>query len=237
MPRIRSIKPEFFTSLTIADLSDAARLTFIGLWTYVDDHGRGIDDARLVKAAVWPLDVKKTEKVVAGLLDELEKNGRILRYRVAGRAYLCVQNWTEHQRVDKPQKPKHPGPFDDPSGNVPGTVGDDSTREQGAGSREQSSSSDRRERSGNEEDDEMLAEATRRAEAKMAAYIAAGREVTKPRQFLQETIEGELLLMRLAPKPSLRVVRHDCGECINGWVFPDGSNEAERCVCQHEEAS
>jgi len=39
MARIRTIKPSFFTSLTIADLGLAERLTFIGLWTHVDDEG------------------------------------------------------------------------------------------------------------------------------------------------------------------------------------------------------
>jgi hypothetical protein len=33
MARIRSIKPEFFTSLTIGSLSERARLAFIGIWT------------------------------------------------------------------------------------------------------------------------------------------------------------------------------------------------------------
>ena len=56
MARIRSIKPEFFTSLTIADLTVEQRLTFIGLWTHVDDEGRCVDDSRLIKAAIWPLD-------------------------------------------------------------------------------------------------------------------------------------------------------------------------------------
>jgi hypothetical protein len=34
MARIRSIKPEFFTSISIADLSRDARLMFIGMWTH-----------------------------------------------------------------------------------------------------------------------------------------------------------------------------------------------------------
>ena len=56
MARIRSIKPEFFTSEVIASLPLSARLTFIGLWTYVDDNGVGLDNERLILAAVWPLE-------------------------------------------------------------------------------------------------------------------------------------------------------------------------------------
>jgi hypothetical protein len=69
MARIRSIKPEFFTSLTIGSLSERARLAFIGIWTFVDDYGRAVDDARLVKAAVFPLDDRITVKAVAEVLD------------------------------------------------------------------------------------------------------------------------------------------------------------------------
>jgi hypothetical protein len=77
MARIRSIKPEFFTSLSNSDLSIPARLTFIGLWTHCDDEGRCINDARLIKAAIWPLE--RTVKAVEGDLNELEKGGKITR--------------------------------------------------------------------------------------------------------------------------------------------------------------
>ena len=46
--RIRSIKPEFWTSDDIADLTIEDRLLFIGLWSYVDDNGVGIDKEHLV---------------------------------------------------------------------------------------------------------------------------------------------------------------------------------------------
>lgn len=104
MARIRTVKPGFFTSLSIAMLTDAAKLTFVGLWTYVDDEGRGVDDARIIKATVWPLDDLKTPRKVEGLLRELAGKGRIVRYEVAGRRYLEVVNWKEHQHVNRPQR-------------------------------------------------------------------------------------------------------------------------------------
>ena len=39
--RIRSIKPEFWTSDDITALAVDDRLLFIGLWSYVDDNGVG----------------------------------------------------------------------------------------------------------------------------------------------------------------------------------------------------
>src|SRR4051794_40691065 len=98
MARIRSIKPEVFSSLTIASLPLTARLTFIGLWTHVDDEGRCVDEARLVKAAVWPLD-DRTAADVESDLRVLSESSLILRYRVGERSYLTVLGWGEHQRI------------------------------------------------------------------------------------------------------------------------------------------
>lgn len=110
MARIRTIKPEFFTSLTLATVSRDARLTFVGLWTYCDDDGRARDDARLVKAAVWPLDDKMTPDAVDRHLVELAEAGLIQRYTVEGGKYLAVRNWKEHQKIAHPTPSKHPAP-------------------------------------------------------------------------------------------------------------------------------
>ncbi len=117
MARIRSIKPEFFTSLTIAALSVPARLHFIGLWTHVDDDGRAIDDPRLFKAALWPLDDSMTTAKVDKLTAELEASGRIVRYTVKGRHYLHVCGW-EHQKIDRKSPSKHPSP-DEADSSIP----------------------------------------------------------------------------------------------------------------------
>jgi len=109
MPRIRTIKPEFFTSLTIADLPITARLTFIGLWTHCDDEGRCVDDARLIKAAVWPLD-DRTAAEVEEDLKAIAHKSLIIRYEVDGRRYLAVRNWREHQRVNRPTPSRIPPP-------------------------------------------------------------------------------------------------------------------------------
>lgn len=101
MARIRTIKPAFFSSLSNAELPKATRLTWIGLWTYVDDAGRAVDDPRLVKAAIWPLDDDYTTKKVDADLALLAKVGKIERYKVAGRAYLRVVEW-HHQRINRP---------------------------------------------------------------------------------------------------------------------------------------
>lgn len=108
MARIRSIKPEFFTSLSNADLTIPARLTFIGLWTHCDDEGRCINDARLIKAAIWPLE--RTVKQVENDLDELEKGSKIVRYEAAGHPLLAITKWRSHQVINRPKPSRFPAP-------------------------------------------------------------------------------------------------------------------------------
>lgn len=108
MARIRTIKPEFFTSLTITGLPVECRLTFIGLWTHVDDEGRCIDNAGLIKAAVWPLE--RTPQSVEKDLAALEKVDLVTRYKVDGRDYLHITTWAEHQVINRPKPSKLPPP-------------------------------------------------------------------------------------------------------------------------------
>jgi hypothetical protein len=164
MARIRTIKPEIFSSEDFTALGLATRLTFIGLWTYVDDYGRGKADPRLIKAAIWPLDDDVPASVVAKSLDEMELHGMVCRYRAEGRDYLHVVNFGRHQKVGHPTDSKIPecarqihgvgdsasafeqvrgtsgavpedsGNIHEPSGNVHPGTGN---REQGTGNREQ----------------------------------------------------------------------------------------------------
>lgn len=109
MARIRTIKPEFFTSLTIADLTPEQRLTFIGLWTHVDDEGRCVDDPRLIKAALWPLDDRTAADIEIDL-KALSESSLITRYVVRRKRYLAVTNWHEHQKINRPSPTKLPAP-------------------------------------------------------------------------------------------------------------------------------
>ncbi|MGZ0231168.1 hypothetical protein [Streptomyces sp. CPS1] len=111
MARIRSIKPEFFTSLTIAEQPLSARLTFIGLWTYVDDNGVGLADPRLIRAAIWPLEeapdiLQRTRED----LQSLHTAHLITLYEASGKHLVAISNWSEHQKVSHPRKPRFPRP-------------------------------------------------------------------------------------------------------------------------------
>jgi len=114
MARIRSIKPEFFTSETIASLPLSARLTFVGLWTYVDDNGVGLDNEMLINASVWPLEEDSLETLARTREDlaTLSRKDLVKRYRDSRKGYLFVTSWDEHQKVDHPRRPRYPRPED-----------------------------------------------------------------------------------------------------------------------------
>lgn len=85
-----------------------ARLLFIGLWNFCDDHGRHPWAVKQIKALVFPSDDMHMDTVSA-LLDELAINGLIVPYDVDGKRYFCVTGW-QHQKIDKRQDPKFPSP-------------------------------------------------------------------------------------------------------------------------------
>lgn len=112
MARIRSIKPEFFTSVVVARVSIHAAFMFSGIWTQCDDHGRMIEDARLIKAALFPLRDEVTPYAIEEYLEELAHEGLVIRYKVDGRNYLAIPqgSWIEHQKIDRKKESKLPQP-------------------------------------------------------------------------------------------------------------------------------
>lgn len=119
MARIRTIKPDFFASEDVSRLPLRARLTWVGLWTHADDHGRAKDVLGLLKAAIWPLDDDVTLDDIEEDLCELADQHRIVRYEVDGRHYIAIVNWHVHQAINRPKAsdiPRPPvpvGPCDD----------------------------------------------------------------------------------------------------------------------------
>lgn len=110
MARIRSIKPEFSHSDSIAAMPRDVRLHFIQLWTYADDYGRGKDDPRVIKGAIWPLDDDVTAELVESWQSALAEHGRIVRYTVDARRFFEIVNWMEHQKPNRRTDSKHPAP-------------------------------------------------------------------------------------------------------------------------------
>ncbi|GGE36230.1 hypothetical protein GCM10007276_12130 [Agaricicola taiwanensis] len=115
MARIRSIKPEFWSNEQVMECSTNARLLFVGLWNFVDDHGRHPLSPIQIKALVFPGD-NFSASDIREMLDELERNGLLRYYTVENKQYFLVTGW-HHQKIDRRQKPKFPAPNDECSSN------------------------------------------------------------------------------------------------------------------------
>jgi hypothetical protein len=136
MSRIRSIKPEYWTSEQVMACARDTRLLFIGIWNFCDDAGRMSANAKTVKAMVFPGDEDLTSDAVRGMIDELSSNGLICLYTVDGKEFLQVLGW-RHQKIDRPQPSKFPPPpaaFDDNSTNDRRSVSTDRKGEERIGS-------------------------------------------------------------------------------------------------------
>ncbi len=113
MARIRTIKPEFFSSEQIVECSSNARLTFVGMWCFCDDGGVHPASVKRLKMEVWPGD-DVTSEDIAHYVNELIANGLLLEFEAEHegekRRFWAVRGW-HHQKIDRPNV-KYPSPSD-----------------------------------------------------------------------------------------------------------------------------
>lgn len=134
MARIRTIKPEFWTSEQIVECSPNARLLFIGLWNFCDDAGRHPASSKRLKMEVFPADDFGTEKV-SGWVDELIRVGLVEFYLVGSEGFWQVTGW-HHQKVERPTIKYPPNPqFTEHSPITHRTVGEQSPPERNGAER------------------------------------------------------------------------------------------------------
>lgn len=105
MARIRTIKPEFWTSEQVMECEPVTRLLFIGLWNFCDDYGNHPASPKTIKALVFPGD-DIAPTTIERMLDELSRNRLIAYYEHSGKRYLHVRGW-KHQKIEKPSR-KYP---------------------------------------------------------------------------------------------------------------------------------
>jgi hypothetical protein len=119
MARIRSSKPEWWTSAKWCRLPRDLRATYKGIWEVMcDDEGRFLADPRQVKADVWPLDDDITPKKIASwlprigsvnvTLEDKSKTTAIVFYDVEGVRYGFVPGFVKHQKISHKTPSKLP---------------------------------------------------------------------------------------------------------------------------------
>jgi hypothetical protein len=128
MARIRTIKPEFFTSDDICALSPLARLLYVGLWCEADREGRLVWTPRVLKRRYLPDDSCDID----ALASELVERGLVVPY---GEGLAFIPTFARHQQVNpREASSKLPSPGTDaqsgregegPQGNGKGKGGED----------------------------------------------------------------------------------------------------------------
>ncbi|MER5183279.1 hypothetical protein ABT009_33860 [Streptomyces sp. NPDC002896] len=109
MARIRTVKPDLFINERVAACSVTAVVTYIGLFTQSDDHGRHRDNPAIIAGLLWPLRAEHTPVHVEEDLQQLADAGLICRYTGCdGKRYLHLTGWYEHQKIDKPSQSRLP---------------------------------------------------------------------------------------------------------------------------------
>ena len=134
--RIRSIKPEFWSSESVGRLSRDARLLFIGLWSLADDSGRLRGALTYIAGSLLAYDGDAVGKV-GGWVEELEREKMVRRYKCGdGNTYLDIPNWLKHQKIERPSASKLPA-FTEGSPKPQRKLTEGSPQEQGIGNRDQ----------------------------------------------------------------------------------------------------
>lgn len=101
MPRIRTIKPEFWEDEKLSSLPLGCRLFFIGTWNFADDQGVFRANEKILKSKIFPYDDNLRVTEIHKWLEDLEKARMIIPISHAGESYYVIRTFTEHQIIDK----------------------------------------------------------------------------------------------------------------------------------------
>lgn len=96
MARIRTIKPEFFTSEDIVELPPLARLLYIALWCEADRDGRMVWKPNTFKLRYLPGD----DCDIYELCDELTTRGLLVIYTSDHVEYAYIPTFHAHQHIN-----------------------------------------------------------------------------------------------------------------------------------------
>lgn len=96
MARIRTIKPEFFTSEDIVSLTPLARVFYIALWCEADREGRLSWKPKTLKMRYLPADDCDIDSLAQELIDA----GMIVLYEVDGALFADIPSFTKHQVIN-----------------------------------------------------------------------------------------------------------------------------------------
>jgi hypothetical protein len=111
MGRIRTLKPEFFTSKDIVRMPHLPRLVYQALWCEADREGRLVWDHETLKLRYFP--IESFEEIEAAC-DALLTRGHAWLYRHDGCIYAWLQKFHVHQQINPRERASVLPSVDDP---------------------------------------------------------------------------------------------------------------------------
>jgi hypothetical protein len=104
MPRIRTIKPQFWLDENLGTIPRDARLMYIGLWNLSDDTGIFQWRPLQIKAQIFPYDYDITEDNINNWLQNLIDTSDIEKFEYNGKWYGRINSFLDHQDIKNPSK-------------------------------------------------------------------------------------------------------------------------------------
>jgi hypothetical protein len=115
VPRIRTIKPEFWRSPATASASPWARLLYVAMWNWADDYGVAEWTPRELLGFAFPNDEQITTAEFQRLCKEVARSFQTDFYIVGGRRYYRIPSWDDHQKTERRANARNPLPDDEDS--------------------------------------------------------------------------------------------------------------------------
>lgn len=112
MARIRTVKPEFFTSPDTARASMEARLLYIAMWCWADDYGIGEANMLALRAFAFPEEDHYLSKEIQSLCKEVADCYGVVFYTNKNRRFYEIPSWDEHQKTQRRAKGRNPSAND-----------------------------------------------------------------------------------------------------------------------------
>lgn len=107
MPRIRTIKPEFWTDEKVGMLSANAKLLLIGMLTHSDDYGVVRGNPLLLKSQIFPYEQNLRADDFKKHLDALVDARMIIPFEIRKESYFYIRTFRSHQLVERPSKTRN----------------------------------------------------------------------------------------------------------------------------------
>lgn len=102
MPRIRTIKPQFWGDEDLARVPREARLLFIGLWNLADDYGICKRHPAWIKGQLFPYDDDLKSDQIEAWIEALIREKCLFSFQIDNERFVIVLNFSRHQIINRP---------------------------------------------------------------------------------------------------------------------------------------